>query len=195
MQFVMNWGFLFGFVFTVLPVHSATDIPMRVAGIVLNKPTPRNSLRITGSPYPELYELPAMIARNATKELLGVTADEFSNYFSAVDGNTAEIVLSVRDPEYVALQRKLSHLYGKARPKLIVGEGACNDVEVTTWRGSGSTAVLVVIRPVASSGTALSAELHFRSNSFYTKLKARQKVAYDKHYEQYDPPECNQQPW
>jgi hypothetical protein len=195
MQLVRNWGFLLGFVFTVLPVHSATDIPMRVAGVVLNDPIPPNSLRITGSPYRELYELPALIARHASKELLGVTADEFSNYFSAVDGNAAEIVLSVRDPNYVALRRKLSNLYGKANPKLIAGEGACNDVEVTTWRGSGSTVVLAVIRPDTQSGTALLAELHFRSNSLYSKLKARQKVAYDKHYKQHDPPECNQQHW
>lgn len=195
MQLAMNWGFLFGFVFTVLPVYSATDIPMRVVGVVLNDPIPRDSLRITGSPYRELYELPSLIVRNATEELLGVAADEFSNYFLAIDGNAAEIVLSVRAPNYVALRRKLSNLYGKAHPRLIAGEGACNDVEVTTWRGSGSTAVLAVIRPDPQSGTALLAELHFRSNSLYSKLKARQKVAYDKHYEQYDPPECNQQPW
>jgi hypothetical protein len=168
---------------------------MRVAGIALNEPIPLKSQRMKNSAYPDIYVFSSRKAHTATEKLLGQSVDESSSYFEAVDGKAAEIVLYFRDPAYVALRRKLSLAYGKGHRKLLAGEDVCNDIEITTWRGKDSSAVLAVIRPDTQLGTAVLATLHFRSNSLYAKLNAERQIAYDKYYKKFDAPECNHQKW
>jgi hypothetical protein len=174
---------------------ASTEVPTRIAGIPLNENVPSKTLRLKDSPYPETFIISSSHARLAIRDELGFNVNTASANLLAIDGKTAEITLNYPLPPYIELRRKLSVLYGIGKQTRIAGENSCNDIEITTWKGKNATAILAIFSPYKTSKKALTAMLHFRSNSLYTALKAQRKVAYEKHYQKFDPPECSHQEW
>jgi hypothetical protein len=82
----------------------------------------------------------------------------------------ASIVFTFRDPSFHTTKNILTKKFGKGINRKIKGSEACNNIEITTWRGVDTTLMLAVIGGQANSSRVL-AFLKLRSNALFPLLR------------------------
>ena len=122
--------------------------------------------------------------------MLGDINASFRGFFGAVNGEIAEITLTYDALPFALAKRKLDKIHGVGKTKLLSGEAACNNVQITEWKGKDSKLLLAVISPELNKKGKAYTMLYLRSQKLYGEYKRRVDKAFAD-----SESECRSQEW